>query len=88
MKSCIIWQGAVNNKGYGKLKERGIDWLAHRWAYTQAYGPIPTGKILRHTCDNRRCIEPTHLITGTWMENMQDAKDRGRPLGRWAKVPR
>lgn len=41
-------------------------------------GPIPTGKILRHTCDTPACVRPDHLIPGTQAENSQDMKSRGR----------
>jgi hypothetical protein len=31
-----------------------------------------------HTCDNRACIEPTHLKKGNRKENMQDAYNKGK----------
>jgi hypothetical protein len=81
MKPCIIWAGKKLPKGYGHQVIDGVDWLAHRWAYTREHGPIPQGVIIRHTCDNPSCIEPSHLIAGTYLQNMQDAKDRGRRIG-------
>jgi hypothetical protein len=34
-----------------------------------------------HTCDNRRCINPVHLKSGTYQNNTQDMLDKRR--GRW-----
>ena len=34
--------------------------------------------VVRHTCDNTRCINPEHLIGGTQADNMQDASQRNR----------
>ena len=39
---------------------------------------IPDGLVLCHTCDNPRCVRPDHLFPGTMMDNIQDAKRKGR----------
>lgn len=52
--------------------------LAHRWAYERFVGPIPDGLVVRHTCDNRLCSNPSHLLVGTLSQNMQDMVDRKR----------
>lgn len=31
-----------------------------------------------HACDNRLCIEPTHLSAGTQRQNMDDMMSKGR----------
>jgi hypothetical protein len=31
-----------------------------------------------HTCDNPRCVNPTHLKAGTWDENNKDRVAKGR----------
>lgn len=49
----------------------------HRVLYEEAFGPV--GDLLvRHTCDNRMCINLNHLIPGTVKENAIDRKMRGR----------
>ncbi len=40
-------------------------------------GSIPTGMCARHTCDNRWCIHPDHIIVGTKKQNNEDRKERG-----------
>lgn len=34
--------------------------------------------LLRHTCDDDRCVQPTHLVPGTDTDNARDRRDRGR----------
>jgi hypothetical protein len=55
---------------------KGKHWLAHRYAYTLVHGSIPDGSILLHQCDNRVCVNPSHLRLGSYSENQQDMADR------------
>jgi hypothetical protein len=51
----------------------------HRQIYAKYHGVKLTSKdVIRHTCDNRWCIEITHLIIGTQADNLADARERGR----------
>lgn len=75
---CWIWQGAKNGAGYGHLGHRGKTLLAHRVSYEAFIGPIPTGALLRHNCDNRACCCPQHLAPGTYAQNTIDQYVRGR----------
>ena len=74
---CQEWQGSLNRQGYG-LFWRGPDRYAHRHSYRLHKGVIPRGKIVQHRCDNKKCVNPAHLILGTRRDNAKDALERGR----------
>lgn len=40
------------------------------------------GVVVRHTCDNPRCINPDHLVPGTRADNNRDRAERGRSAKR------
>ncbi len=75
---CLIWQGCTNPDGYGERFVKGRKWRVHRFAWTEAYGPIPAGLSVCHHCDTPACHEPLHLFLGTQRDNMQDALAKGR----------
>lgn len=79
---CWDWAGTVQPRGYGMIgvteDGKGRSYRAHRFAYMKLVGPIPDGAMLLHLCDNRRCVNPRHLIPGTSHDNMRDSVDNGR----------
>jgi len=48
----------------------------HRKVYYESTGELP--EVVRHKCDNPRCINPDHLEGGTQKDNMQDCVRRKR----------
>lgn len=53
----------------------------HRLVYCEHHGLALddiAGKVIRHTCDNTRCINPEHLLIGTRADNNRDRAERGR----------
>lgn len=48
----------------------------HRKIHYDVTGEWP--EVVRHLCDNPRCINPLHLEGGTQVDNMRDCRERGR----------
>lgn len=65
--SCWEWEGP-ECAGYGRLFIRGESVLVHRIAYTLAKGEIPEGMIVWHTCANKKCCNPKHLMSSTYAD--------------------
>lgn len=75
---CWNWKGYTNPKGYGHFQlESGKPVRSHRMAFALAGGVEPRGFVC-HTCDNRKCCNPSHLYEGTPLSNMHDMIQRGR----------
>jgi hypothetical protein len=80
---CWLWLGALNKQGYGSLKDGRVRVMAHRYSYQLHKGPISEGSCIRHTCDTPWCVNPDHLLEGTWGDNNRDRARRGRNGIRW-----
>lgn len=80
--ACWLFRGSLSKKGYGTIRvggrEKGKLLLAHRASFRAFHGPIPSGKMICHTCDRPACVHPGHLYAGTALENNRDREDRGR----------
>lgn len=66
---CWIWRGAKMSRGYGGLGANKQAWLAHRYSYTMAVGPIPAGLEIDHLCFVKLCVRPSHLEAVTSLVN-------------------
>jgi endogenous inhibitor of DNA gyrase (YacG/DUF329 family) len=78
---CWLWIGEIDKKsGYGRIRVQGKLWMAHKLSYVTTNGPLSEGLIVRHTCDVRPCVRPSHLVKGTHKQNIHDMYERGRQV--------
>lgn len=76
---CLLWLGAHDAKGYGRVRFRGRLVRVHRLAWQLARRrSVPAGRLIAHRCDRPPCLEPQHLRSSTHLQNMAEARERGR----------
>ncbi len=74
-EECWPWIGA-NRNGYGALKHQRKVISAHVVSFVIHGGTLEDGKIITHTCDNRICCNPSHLVLGTPTTNVVEMHQR------------
>lgn len=74
---CLEWTRCFNTDGYPRAGVKGNTNLkVHREVFYECNGYYPD--VVRHTCDNKKCINPDHLVGGTSLDNVQDRNERKR----------
>ena len=63
---CWMWLRRVDKDGYGKIGDNGS---AHRRAYEQQVGRIPSGHVVHHLCEQKCCVRGDHLEAVTPTEH-------------------
>jgi hypothetical protein len=77
---CWEYQGLITGGGYPGFNcdlignGRRVVYL-HRLSYALFHGSDPGDLLIRHKCDNPKCINPDHLETGTHADNARDRAD-------------
>ncbi len=78
---CWEWTGSTFRTGYGCVNLGGKIITAHLASWLVAGNQRPErGFELCHRCDNRKCVNPSHLFIGTRSDNMRDAVRKGRTV--------
>lgn len=82
---CWEWQASLDTQGYGNFglprndgTGRYLTQRAHRVAWLLMRGPVERHEFLCHHCDNRKCVNPSHLFVGDHQSNMDDCVAKGR----------
>lgn len=70
---CWFWEGAKNRLGYGRIRYRGAEVLAHRFSLLLTGRPLQPGLVVDHRCHNRGCVKPDHLQVVTRRENSRNS---------------
>lgn len=85
-RQCWLWRGTLTD-GYGQLKRPdGTNIYAHRASVEIATGrPVPKNRVVMHTCDNPRCVNPAHLRVATQKANVQDMHRKGRAVNNYQR---
>ena len=86
---CVEWTGVKNNVGYGFIGfvypegttspsgHRAGMMTAHRLQFLVTHGRHPTKRNVNHSCHNKLCVNPDHLVEGTQQDKLKDMKAQG-----------
>lgn len=83
---CWGWNGAHDSRGYAivmvpRLGEKHKCSRVHRLVLERTIGrSLLPGEVARHKCDRPGCVNPDHLIHGSYADNSRDMVQRGRGI--------
>lgn len=67
LKLILAYDSRHDSRTRGNVQEMG-----HRFVLWSIYGPPAPGMVCMHYCNNKRCLNPLHLVWGPQSENLQD----------------
>jgi hypothetical protein len=79
---CWIWKLSIGSHGYGATRVPGAPRTASvttapRLAFVAWNGELDDLEEPRHTCHNKRCCNPDHLVRGSHHNNAMDSARAG-----------
>lgn len=77
---CRVLKSHRRGSTYSLIKVAGVPVVAHRLAWTLAFGEIPSGLFALHKCDYRPCFDLDHLFLGTARDRKQKGRKHSIPL--------
>lgn len=86
---CWIWVRTIQWGGYGMVRRKDKNVLAHIAYYEEEHGPVPAGLEIDHVCGMPACVNPEHLEAVTHSENVRRAfvRREGTPTN-WIRKAR
>lgn len=77
---CWSWTASTRDKGYGQFGFPGLvgPRAASRVSYMLFKGAVADNILVCHKCDNPNCVRPKHLFLGSYSDNQQDMRSKGR----------
>jgi len=76
---CWEWKKSLIS-GYARIPKSigGNTVVASRFVYEKIVGEDPGNLMICHSCDNPKCVNPSHLFLGTAKDNFEDMRNKGR----------
>ena len=76
----MVALNAESGYGRGLLPWRGNGGSRLAYHIYKNRSAFSSKSVVRHSCDNRKCVNPDHLIYGTQADNIADMVGRQRGL--------
>lgn len=82
---CHIWTGPDSGTGrgggYGRMSLNSQTVATHLVVFTHYFGYIPGKKQVDHKCNNRLCLNPSHLELVSHLRNQRLRSKRAKETG-------